>query len=78
MSSRFTKDKIKSCPICGLDMNIERHKKAGRYKSSRTYWVCSNTNFCTYRERSETIREERIRRGEFDESIGILPLTTEL
>jgi len=43
----------KSCPVCGFDMFIEKHKEGGVFIKSKTYWACSETRFCKHRELEE-------------------------
>ena len=67
---------VKTCPICMNDMFIESQVKGGVFKRNRTYWKCSET-LCNHRELNEGSHDGDVRRGAFDDSIGILPIPDE-
>lgn len=66
--------RTKQCPVCGLKMYLDQHKKGGVHKRARTTWCCSEET-CKHKELEEGTLDKYIRRGIYDKSIGILPLT---
>ena len=46
----------KNCPQCGGDMDLDKFKKGGVYKSSFIRWKCSD-KICNYSEREQNYYE---------------------